>query len=62
MTSPDRVVAPRQNHREGTGSRASVLRSEPQREGRRLAQLLRVKCKEIKRTVPIRCIIDIRPR
>jgi hypothetical protein len=44
--------------------KASVLRSEPQREGRRLAlaQLLRVKCKEIKRAAPIRCIIDIRPR
>jgi homogentisate 1,2-dioxygenase len=24
MTSPDRVVAPRQNHREGTGSRANI--------------------------------------
>jgi hypothetical protein len=42
--------------------KASALRSEPQREGRRLAQLLRVKCREITRTAPIRCIIDVRPR
>src|ERR1700691_769319 len=27
-------------------------------EGRRLAQLLRVKCKDIKKTEPIRCVID----
>jgi hypothetical protein len=27
MTSPDQVAAPRQNHREGTGSRASLLGS-----------------------------------